>query len=111
MRSKILLSLLLISFFALAQKTKAPVYFYTTASERYFTAAAIDSLFNTFSAKLFKENGIPDPLFEKYYPQLKNQLVVNSKQAITQSFRLMEAQQKRVKQKFPDSTLFENNKK
>ncbi|MBP9104481.1 MAG: DUF2207 domain-containing protein [Chitinophagaceae bacterium] len=111
MRSKIVLSLLLISFLSVAQKTKPPVYFYTTTSEKYFTDAAMDSLFESFSAKLFEEGRIPDQLFEKYYPAFKNQLIVNSKQAITQSFRLLEANQKKLKQNLPDAAVYANNKK
>lgn len=87
----IILFLLMPVLFTTAQNKKPPVYYYTAASENYFTDAEIDSLIYRTSAAIFKENMIPEALFEKKYPLIKNIIAINSKKNIIQSFRLLES--------------------
>ena len=78
------------SLCATAQKTKAPVYFYTAASEKYFTDAETDSLLYSISAGLFQENQVPPSLFEKKYPALKSLLAATIKKEVVNGFKEME---------------------
>lgn len=95
MQKRIISLLFLLSAFsAHAQNAKPPAYFFTQASERYFTDAEIDSLYYSNTKILFSENGLPDDLFEKNYPAVKAVLLLRSKQKIVQSFNSVERIQK-----------------
>jgi uncharacterized membrane protein len=79
---------------AAAQNGRPPVYFFTQISERYFTDTEIDSLYYTNAKMLFNENGVPDALFEKKYPAVKNMLLLKSKVKIKQAFNAVEYEQR-----------------
>lgn len=111
MRIKFLISFLFLSFFVAAQKAKPPVYFYTTASESYFSDIEMDSLFYKVSENVFNENGIPNPLFQKHYPEFKDRLINSSKQAIIIAFRLLEKQLNKENPPLHESNFFTANKK
>ena len=82
--------LLLFVFAASAQKSKPPAYYYTAASEKYFTDTEIDSLMEKYSAIIFEENTIPEPLFKKHYPTFKRTMAALAQQNIALAFRQLE---------------------
>ncbi len=89
-----LIIFLLAVFFANAQKTKIPAYYFTKTSEYFLTDAAIDSLFFDEATSFLKEQSIPESMVHEVYPNLKPKLLAMSKQNITQAFTLLENQQK-----------------
>ncbi len=104
----ITISLLLSAFFVAAQKAKPPRTIYTTASQQYLTAAEADSLLYTTSSLLFKENGIPIPLLEKKYKEIKPVLVTMSRQPAIHSFNQIESNHQNnsfadIKKKYTDA--------
>lgn len=96
--------------FATAQKTKTPAYFYTQASEKYFTDMETDSLFHSIAAEIFKENLIPSDLFEKKYPAIKGLLVTMSKNNLVSSFKGIETKLQKKIVAYKGSALYEENK-
>ena len=94
MRKIISLLIFLAVFFAEAQKTKTPAYYFTKTSEYYLTDAELDSLFYDEATGFLKEQNIPASMVETAYPTIKNVLLAASKQKITQAFTILENQQK-----------------
>lgn len=107
-------TIFLLSFFvfsAAGQKKKQPAYFYTPVSEKYFSDTEMDSLMHDISGVIFKDNLIPQELFEKKYPGIKGLLINASKAGITQSFKEIESKQ--AKKTIPEksSPQFEDNRR
>jgi Predicted membrane protein (DUF2207) len=91
MHNSIILFLFVCSgFFAAAQKALPPAFSYTQGSGKYLGSTEIDSILQAVTAALFKENSIPESLFEKKYPVIKNQLVLLSKNNIVKLFKAIE---------------------
>ncbi|MBC7872633.1 MAG: DUF2207 domain-containing protein [Ferruginibacter sp.] len=91
MRNSLIISLFVLTTFAVsAQKTKPPAYYFTPASEYYFTDAEIDSLLEKYSFIIFEENNIPGPVFKKHYPSIKRTVAALSQKKITQAFKELE---------------------
>lgn len=84
------ISLLLFVLTAPAQKTKTPAYFFTQASEKYFTDAETDSLLEQYSLLIFEENNIPQALFKKHYPVIKRTVAALGQKNIAQAFKELE---------------------
>lgn len=91
MRTALIVALLCVFFGAKAQRTKPIVYYYTAASERYFSDAEMDTIFYESAAAVFEANNIPFTLFEKKYPAFKTILVGASRKDIVQSFKWVES--------------------
>ena len=89
-----LLIFLVAVFFAEAQKTKTPAYYFTKTSEYYLTDAEVDSLFYDEATGFLQEQNIPASMVEAAYPTIKNMLLTASKQKITQAFTILENQEK-----------------
>ncbi len=89
-----LLIFLLTVFFADAQKTKIPAYYFTKTSEYFLTDAEVDSLFYDEATTFLKEQSIPESMIQSAYPSIKSMLQAFSKQNITQAFTVLEKQQK-----------------
>ncbi len=85
---------LLICFVADAQKNKVPSYFYTRTSQAYLTDEEVDDLFYNEATRYLIENGIPDELVEKTYPQIKQMLVYACRQGIILAFKKAEKENK-----------------
>jgi Predicted membrane protein (DUF2207) len=85
-------------------------YFYTTASEKYFTDQEMDSLIRTYSAARFREAMIPEVLFEKKYPGIKDLLLFSISKGVAGSFREIEKKQQATLKAAPGSPAFEANK-
>ncbi len=81
-------------FFADAQKTKIPAYYFTKTSEYFLTDAEVDSLFYDEATAFLKEQSIPESMVQAAYPNIKSMLQAFSKQNITQAFTVLENQQK-----------------
>ncbi len=89
-----LLFFLSVAFFAEAQKTKTPHYFFTRTSEYYLTDAEVDSLFYDETTAFLKEQSIPESMVQTAYPAIKSMLQTLSRQKVTQAFTVLENQQK-----------------
>lgn len=66
-------------------------YYYSAASERYFSDREIDSIFYFSAKELFDYNGIPANVFESKYQTMKPQLVSATRVDIGQAFRWVES--------------------
>ncbi len=89
-----LLIFLFTVFFADAQKTKIPAYYFSKTSEYFLTDAEVDSLFYDEATAFLKEQSIPESMVQAAYPNIKSMLQAFSKQNITQAFTVLENQQK-----------------
>ncbi|MGB3006711.1 MAG: hypothetical protein WBC06_09390, partial [Chitinophagaceae bacterium] len=98
-------------FYATAQKTKQQTYFYTQISEKYFTDAEIDSLLYRTSQTIFKENMVPEVLFDKHYTVVKSLLIGTIRNNTIASFKAIEKKMKRNLIEDNGSQEFADNKK
>jgi uncharacterized membrane protein YgcG len=76
---------------AIAAQQRSPSYFFTTASERYFTDPEMDSLLYATVNDIFRENEIPEPVFKKNFPELRQLLQTIGRKNITNAFKKTEA--------------------
>lgn len=90
----ILFFLLTLGFFAEAQKTKIPAYYFTKTSEYYLTDAEVDSLFRDEATAFLKEQSIPETMIESAYPTIKGMLLNVARLGITNAFKELEIRQK-----------------
>ncbi|HWR32189.1 MAG TPA: DUF2207 domain-containing protein, partial [Chitinophagaceae bacterium] len=112
MRNNFLILVFLSSvFFASAQKTEPQTWFFTQPSEKYFTDAEIDSLLHSTTETLFKENMVPEVLFDKNYPVVKSLLMVTAKNNIVVSFKAIENKLKKNIVAENGSQQYADNKK
>jgi len=95
MRKRIMLLFLLgLNFFAQAQRTRTPAYYFTKTSESYLTDAEVDSLFRNEATSFLKEQSIPESMIEATYPTIKTMLLNVTRLDITQTFKELENQQR-----------------
>jgi uncharacterized membrane protein YgcG len=112
MRNNILLLLFCCSvFFAAAQKKKQDTYFYTQASEKYFTDGEMDSLYRTTVEDIFKENEVPAGLLNKHYTVVKSLLAGAVRNNLVASFKEIENKAKKNINAANGSQQFADNKK
>jgi hypothetical protein len=112
MRKNFLILLFLCSvFFVSAQKKQQQTWFFTQASEKYFTDAEVDSLLRSTTETLFKENMVPAVLFDKHYPVVKSLLMATVKNNIVVSFKTIENTLKKNIIAENGSQQFADNKK
>ena len=74
-------------FFAAAQKKYQDTYYYTQASEKYFTDGEIDSLFRTAIENIFSQNAVPVSLLDKHYITVKSILAGAVRNNLIVSFK------------------------
>ena len=110
MRSIILILFATIYFAANAQRTKPVAYYYTAASERYFSDWEMDSIFYKTAGDIFKEHDLSGYVLDKKYPLLKTTLVALSRKDIVQSFKWVESTGENTIKAGKGSAEFEENK-
>jgi len=111
MRSLLLIACCYCSFFCSAQKKKVSIYYYTPASQRFFSDTEMDSIFYETAKAAFTYNDIPGSVFEEQYPVLKSQLIALSRKDITQSFKWVESTGENTIHAPKGSATFESTKK
>src|SRR6478609_5349146 len=110
MRSIIIILFATICFAVNAQGQKPIVYYYTAASERYFSDWEMDSVFYATTADVFKEHDVSGFVLDKKYPQLKPTLVALSRKDIVQSFKWIESTGENTIKAAKGTAAFEGNK-
>lgn len=110
MKKIILLYLIAALLISAVQAQKPPAYFYTAISEKYFTDPETDSLIHEYSAAVFRDALIPEILFEKKYPGIKQLVTAVIKKDVTFSFNEIEKKQKATIKGLPGTPAYDTNK-
>ncbi|MBL0069330.1 MAG: DUF2207 domain-containing protein [Chitinophagaceae bacterium] len=98
-------------FFAAAQKKYQDTYYYTQASEKYFTDGEIDSLFRTAIENIFSQNAVPVSLLDKHYITVKSILAGAVRNNLIVSFKEIENKAKKNINADSGSQQYADNKK